>query len=258
MNNPGSMTSLLHDATHMSRTAYEQKYAIPVSKRHHAAFASALNLAANPEKAQALYMLGIVRALVNVKYNIYRKLKADSETGPPIACTGPDCDKLALQKGMDLVVASSVLMLRMAFGIPDAISINGNANLVSGFGTDLVLGENTSILKVLTGPDIGQTTSFWSTPTSVGWDLSAGVVFTSYYYFAYGNDPIRLEDFRGFSASLNAGFGMFGADISMGMIYAPLGRDGEKGFYIGVSHFYGAGDPGGSLVISWGDTEFHH
>lgn len=154
----------------------------------------------------------------------------------------------------DIVKQSHWLMLRMALHAPDAISINGNVNMVTGFGTDLVYGKNTSILKVLTGPDAGKTTSYWEVPKSVGWDISVGVNFTEYYYVPFGNQPLQLSDFQGFRITVNGGFGFMGADAGIGMTYAPLG---DKGFYIAVSRFYGAGDPGPSFNINWGDTNFN-
>jgi hypothetical protein len=51
--------------------------------------------------------------------------------------------------------------------------------------------------------------------------------------------------------SASAGFGYIGLDASIGISYAPLG---DQGFILGVSKFYGVGDPGPSYNFNWGDT----
>ncbi|MBX2901887.1 MAG: hypothetical protein KF775_19735, partial [Cyclobacteriaceae bacterium] len=154
----------------------------------------------------------------------------------------------------ETIKQSFLLMLRIKLHLPDAISINGNLNMVTGIGTDLVYGDNTSKLLILAGPDKGKSISYWEIPTSVGWDISVGVNFTEYYYVPFGNQPLQLSNFQGFRFSVNGGFGLYGGDVGMGLAVAPLG---EQGFILAISKFYGAGDPGPSFNVNWGSTNFN-
>jgi hypothetical protein len=188
------------------------------------------------------------------------KMRGNSISNSPlIACSEPNCTHgVATQQGSDfdpwnMIKQSHWLMLRIALHNADAISVSGNINMIPGFGTDLVHFQNTSLLKVLSGPDAGQTTGFQEIPIALGWDLSAGVNFTEYYYVAFGDQPLQLSDFKGFRISISGGFGMWGVDESVSLTYAPLGN---KGFYVAVSRFIGGGDPGPSLNVNWGDTNF--
>lgn len=116
---------------------------------------------------------------------------------------GPNSNPQWVTQILTRIKSDAFLMLRIFLNVPDAIAINGNINLIAGVaGTDLTYGENASILKVLTGDDAGQTTSFYEIPYAVGMDASVGVTFTQFYYVPSGNDPLKISNFQGFRVSV--------------------------------------------------------
>jgi len=153
------------------------------------------------------------------------------------------------------------LALRIALHLPDAIAVSGNINMLAGLGFDLTFGGS-GYIKMLTGSERGSASQFDEYARAIGWDMSAGISFSELFFVPeMAVNPV-LNDFSGKRYSMSVGWGGFpfftNLDISKGISYAESIDSSRnlRGYSIGISTFYGFGDPGPSFNFNVGSTRF--
>ncbi|UYN87137.1 MAG: hypothetical protein KIT51_02340 [Cyclobacteriaceae bacterium] len=162
---------------------------------------------------------------------------------------------------LDILKRGHLLALRIALHLPDAIAFSGNVNMIGLFGFDLNI-PGTSGLMMLLGIEAGMMIEIGEEyGKAFGWDASAGLSITELYFLAKTDVQVRITDFEGRRYSSSIGWGGYPylpfLDLSRGVTWGESRDAGiTRGWSIGINFFFGAGDPGPSFNLNYGDTKF--
>lgn len=144
---------------------------------------------------------------------------------------------------LGILKKSSMLAMRMALHIPDAISLSLDIDLATPqYGTDITPFGS---IKILTGPYRGEIVNFGDIAWAQGVDISIAIKITEFYYTGDAS-TLSPNSFRGWRISANGAFILGGLDLGIGLTYAPntsaksfLGS--FKNAMIGISRSIGYG-----------------
>jgi RHS repeat-associated protein len=180
--------------------------------------------------------------------------------GGVVAELGVEFTPVAQQSGLrnpgdptKVLAQAHILIARMFFNAPDAVSFAGGVDLGAIVGGAFQKGK----IYGLTGSIKGQSTSF--VDSGLGFEVggTASLNISEYYFFNLTgkNYTLTMDDFSGQRFSINAGASVV-MSLGFGVSIAPIGGGWDSGMYIiSKTYAYGAGIEGLPINANYGQTK---